>query len=62
MPTLIFPGSASEATLMTLLAARSKAIRAEREKNPNISNGEMIDRLVAYTSQYSHCSVKRAGE
>lgn len=44
-------GTASEATLMSLLAARCKAIRRVESTNPNKSEAEILSQLVAYTSE-----------
>uniref|UniRef100_A0A8C6VTR4 Aromatic-L-amino-acid decarboxylase n=1 Tax=Naja naja TaxID=35670 RepID=A0A8C6VTR4_NAJNA len=48
---IIMPGgTASEATLVAMLAARTKAIRHIQLDNENLTQGEIIGRLVAYTS------------
>ncbi|XP_015280361.1 PREDICTED: aromatic-L-amino-acid decarboxylase isoform X2 [Gekko japonicus] len=53
--------SFSQATLVALLAARTKAIhRVQREKR-ELTQGEIIGRLVAYTSDQAHFSVEKAG-
>ncbi|XP_034730796.1 aromatic-L-amino-acid decarboxylase isoform X1 [Etheostoma cragini] len=56
----VIQGSASEATLMSLLAARCKAIRRFQASNPDQSEAEILSKLVAYTSEQAHCSVERA--
>ncbi|XP_068180844.1 aromatic-L-amino-acid decarboxylase [Antennarius striatus] len=56
----VIQGSASEATLMTLLAARSKAIRRVKTSNPEQTDGEILSKLVSYTSEQAHSSVERA--
>ncbi|XP_041423518.1 aromatic-L-amino-acid decarboxylase-like [Xenopus laevis] len=43
-------GTASEATLMALLAARTKVTRRLQAENPKLSEAEIIRRLVAYSS------------
>uniref|UniRef100_A0A7N6BLI0 Aromatic-L-amino-acid decarboxylase n=1 Tax=Anabas testudineus TaxID=64144 RepID=A0A7N6BLI0_ANATE len=53
-------GTASEATLISLLAARCKAIRRVQATNPEISEAEVLSKLVAYTSEQAHSSVERA--
>ncbi|XP_061633151.1 aromatic-L-amino-acid decarboxylase isoform X2 [Phyllopteryx taeniolatus] len=59
---VIMPGgTASEATLMSLLAARCKAVRHVQSINPKKSEPEILAKLVAYTSEQSHSSVERAG-
>nr|XP_061789328.1 aromatic-L-amino-acid decarboxylase-like isoform X2 [Nerophis lumbriciformis] len=57
----VIQGTASEATLMSLLAARCKAIRRVQSINPEKSEPEIVKSLVAYTSEQSHSSVERAG-
>ncbi|XP_028919953.1 aromatic-L-amino-acid decarboxylase [Ornithorhynchus anatinus] len=56
----VIQGSASEATLVTLLAARMKAIRHIRSKNPKLTETAVMEKLVAYASDQSHSSVERA--
>lgn len=43
-------GSASEATLVAMLAARDRTVRTLREEDPKLSDGEIRAKLVAYTS------------
>ncbi|XP_030014097.1 aromatic-L-amino-acid decarboxylase isoform X1 [Sphaeramia orbicularis] len=57
----VIQGTASEATLMSLLAARCKAIRRVQSVNPELSEAEIFSKLVAYTSEQAHSSVERAG-
>ncbi|XP_077382933.1 aromatic-L-amino-acid decarboxylase isoform X3 [Festucalex cinctus] len=57
----VIQGSASEATLMSLLAARCKAVRRILSIKPEMSEPEILNKLVAYTSEQSHSSVERAG-
>uniref|UniRef100_H3A7F5 Aromatic-L-amino-acid decarboxylase n=1 Tax=Latimeria chalumnae TaxID=7897 RepID=H3A7F5_LATCH len=56
----VIMGTACEATLMSLLAARTKVIRQRQAENPNLKEAEIMGRLVAYTSDQAHCSVERA--
>ncbi|KAM6935289.1 aromatic-L-amino-acid decarboxylase [Lycodopsis pacificus] len=56
----VIQGTASEATLMSLLAARCKAIRRVQATNPETSEAEIMSKLVAYTSDQAHSSVERA--
>lgn len=56
----VIQGTASEATLMSMLAARCKAVRQVQAINPEKTEGEIISKLVAYTSEQAHCSVERA--
>lgn len=44
-------GTASEATLVSLLAARCKAIRRVQSLDPKKSEAEILSKLVAYTSE-----------
>ncbi|XP_042281043.1 aromatic-L-amino-acid decarboxylase isoform X4 [Thunnus maccoyii] len=46
----VIQSTASEATLMSLLAARCKAIRWVLASNPEKSEAEILSKLVAYTS------------
>ncbi|XP_066210254.1 aromatic-L-amino-acid decarboxylase isoform X1 [Saccopteryx leptura] len=57
----VIQGSASEATLMALLAARSKAIRRLQAARPGLTEAAIMEKLVAYSSDQAHCSVERAG-
>ncbi|XP_075068740.1 aromatic-L-amino-acid decarboxylase [Mixophyes fleayi] len=57
----VIQGTASEATLMALLAARTKLIRRLQAENPDLSEAEIISRMVAYSSDQAHSSVQRAG-
>uniref|UniRef100_A0A8C9Z4T1 Aromatic-L-amino-acid decarboxylase n=1 Tax=Sander lucioperca TaxID=283035 RepID=A0A8C9Z4T1_SANLU len=56
----VIQSTASEATLVTLLAARCKAVRRVQASNPEKSEAEILSKLVAYTSEQAHCSVERA--
>uniref|UniRef100_A0A8C2XG46 Aromatic-L-amino-acid decarboxylase n=1 Tax=Cyclopterus lumpus TaxID=8103 RepID=A0A8C2XG46_CYCLU len=47
----VIQGTASEATLMALLAARCKTLRRIRAANSELSEGEIRSKLVAYTSE-----------
>uniref|UniRef100_A0A3B4BE32 Aromatic-L-amino-acid decarboxylase n=1 Tax=Periophthalmus magnuspinnatus TaxID=409849 RepID=A0A3B4BE32_9GOBI len=53
--------TASEATLVALLAARCKAVKRVQSTNPELSEPEIYSKLVAYTSEQAHSSVERAG-
>ncbi|XP_076454706.1 aromatic-L-amino-acid decarboxylase-like [Babylonia areolata] len=57
----VIQGTASEATLMCLLSARTLFFKKEREKNPELTMGQLVDSLVAYSSDQAHSSVERAG-
>lgn len=45
-------GTASEATLIALLAARCKVINRMRASDPQLSESEIFSKLVSYTSIY----------
>uniref|UniRef100_A0A8C9YY09 Aromatic-L-amino-acid decarboxylase n=1 Tax=Sander lucioperca TaxID=283035 RepID=A0A8C9YY09_SANLU len=47
----VIQSTASEATLVTLLAARCKAVRRVQASNPEKSEAEILSKLVAYTSE-----------
>ncbi|XP_070532509.1 aromatic-L-amino-acid decarboxylase-like [Ptychodera flava] len=58
----VIQGTASEATLVSLLAARTKRIRQIKSENIDMENDcTIMSRLVAYTSDQAHSSVERAG-
>ncbi|XP_063778694.1 aromatic-L-amino-acid decarboxylase isoform X2 [Pseudophryne corroboree] len=57
----VIQGTASEATLMALLAARTRVIRHLQSENTDLSEAEIINRMVAYSSDQAHSSVERAG-
>uniref|UniRef100_A0A8P0T176 Aromatic-L-amino-acid decarboxylase n=2 Tax=Canis lupus familiaris TaxID=9615 RepID=A0A8P0T176_CANLF len=54
-------GSASEATLVALLAARTKVTRRLQAASPGLTQGAIMEKLVAYSSDQAHSSVERAG-
>ncbi|XP_036183120.1 aromatic-L-amino-acid decarboxylase isoform X2 [Myotis myotis] len=56
----VIQGSASEATLMALLAARSRATRRLQAARPGLTEAAVMEKLVAYASDQAHCSVERA--
>lgn len=43
-------GSASEATLVALLAARTKVTRRLQAASPGLTQGAIMEKLVAYSS------------
>ncbi|KAL6254438.1 hypothetical protein P5V15_014487 [Pogonomyrmex californicus] len=55
------PGGSGGATLVCLLAARTRAIRDVQENDPNCLATEINSRLVAYCSDQAHSSVEKAG-
>lgn len=52
--------TASEATLVCLLAGRTQAIRRFHEHTPGLKDAEINARLVAYCSDQAHSSVEKA--
>ncbi|KAM6178292.1 aromatic-L-amino-acid decarboxylase [Rhynchocyon petersi] len=57
----VIQGSASEATLVALLAARTKIMRQLQEASPELTQAAIMEKLVAYSSDQAHSSVERAG-
>ncbi|XP_049633435.1 aromatic-L-amino-acid decarboxylase [Suncus etruscus] len=57
----VIQGSASEATLVALLAARTKVIHRLQATSPGLTTGAIMEKLVAYSSDQAHSSVERAG-
>ncbi|KAJ6657837.1 hypothetical protein lerEdw1_001887 [Lerista edwardsae] len=57
----VIQGTASEATLVAMLAARTKAIHRAQSENRKLTQGDIIGRLVAYTSDQAHFSVEKDG-
>ncbi|KAK1794792.1 hypothetical protein P4O66_009998 [Electrophorus voltai] len=57
----VIQGTASEATLVALLAARSRIVKQIQAHDPQRSEVEIISKLVAYSSDQAHSSVERAG-
>ncbi|XP_017794539.1 PREDICTED: histidine decarboxylase [Habropoda laboriosa] len=53
--------TASEATLVCLLAARTRAIRDVQQNEPDRLPAEINSRLVGYCSDQAHSSVEKAG-
>lgn len=58
----VIQGTASEATLMSLLAARCKTVRRVQSSNPQLLEGEIFSKMMAYTSEEAHSSVERAAQ
>ncbi|KAF7997971.1 hypothetical protein HCN44_009369 [Aphidius gifuensis] len=57
----VIQGTASEATLVALLGAKAKKIRQVKEEHPDMTDNDIIAKLVAYASCQAHSSVERAG-
>nr|BAM35936.1 dopamine decarboxylase [Lymnaea stagnalis] len=56
----VIQGTASEATLVALLSARTTMINKLKKDNPQMTQGQIVDKLVAYCSEEAHSSVVRA--
>ncbi|CAF0959000.1 unnamed protein product [Didymodactylos carnosus] len=54
-------GSASECVLVAMLCARAKKIASKRLTDPLIEDGQVLSKLVAYTSKLAHSCVEKAG-
>nr|BBI36954.1 dopa decarboxylase [Etmopterus molleri] len=57
----VIQGTASESTLVALLAARKRIVTHMQAKSPDLEEAMILSKLVAYTSEQSHSSVERAG-
>ncbi|XP_060776374.1 aromatic-L-amino-acid decarboxylase [Neoarius graeffei] len=57
----VIQGTASEATLVALLAARSRIVKRVQVDHPEWTEVHILSKLVAYTSNQAHSSVERAG-
>uniref|UniRef100_A0A0B6ZQK2 Aromatic-L-amino-acid decarboxylase n=1 Tax=Arion vulgaris TaxID=1028688 RepID=A0A0B6ZQK2_9EUPU len=56
----VIQGTASEATLVALLSARTTTSGRLKAADSILTPGQIIDKLVAYTSEEAHSSVERA--
>ncbi|XP_055277650.1 aromatic-L-amino-acid decarboxylase [Moschus berezovskii] len=56
----VIQGTASEATLVALLAARTKVTRCLQAASPELTQAAIMEKLVAYTSDQAHSSVEKA--
>ncbi|CAF1461782.1 unnamed protein product [Adineta steineri] len=56
----IIQGTASEATIVALLAARSRIFNEKKAKDPTLTLGRLLDQLVVYCSDQAHSSVDKA--
>uniref|UniRef100_A0A1I8MS08 Aromatic-L-amino-acid decarboxylase n=1 Tax=Musca domestica TaxID=7370 RepID=A0A1I8MS08_MUSDO len=57
----VIQGTASEATLMALQAAKAKKLQEVKEEHPEWADDMIVTKLVAYASDQAHSSVERAG-
>ncbi|CAH0716953.1 unnamed protein product, partial [Brenthis ino] len=53
--------TASEATLVSLLAARTRALIELSSLNPDVQSSELLGHLIGYCSDQAHSSVEKAG-
>ncbi|XP_033642511.1 tyrosine decarboxylase-like [Asterias rubens] len=56
----VLQGSASECTLVCMLAARTKALQKLRKVYPHKDDYDLLPKLVAYFSEEAHSSVEKA--
>ncbi|XP_067625550.1 3,4-dihydroxyphenylacetaldehyde synthase 2-like [Eurosta solidaginis] len=57
----VIQGSASEAVLVAVMAAREQAVRRIKAEQPKLSEGEIRARLIAYSSDQSNSCIEKAG-
>jgi len=57
----VIQGTASEAVLVVMLAARKRAVE-KVTKDQRVSEFEALGRLVAYTSDQAHSCVNKASQ
>lgn len=57
----IIQGSASEAILVAVLAAREEKVREMKVKRPDLSDGEVRAKLVGYGSVHSNSAIEKSG-
>ncbi|KAF5298428.1 hypothetical protein FQR65_LT01206 [Abscondita terminalis] len=57
----VIQGTASEATLVGLLAAKEKYAKLLKDEYPSLSENEIKGKMVAYTSDQANSSVEKAG-
>lgn len=58
---MLFQGSASESTLVGLLAAKERMLNRMKNEHPDTDLGVVRAKLVAYTSEGANSSVEKAG-
>ncbi|XP_061402842.1 3,4-dihydroxyphenylacetaldehyde synthase 2 [Musca vetustissima] len=57
----VIQGSASEAILVAVMAAREQAVKQMKESHPEISESDIRGKLIAYSSDQSNSCVEKAG-
>ncbi|CAB3236454.1 unnamed protein product [Arctia plantaginis] len=56
----VIEGSASECVLVSMLAARANGIKRLKHQFPNVDEGLLLTKLIAYCSKESHSCVEKA--
>ncbi|XP_055327314.1 aromatic-L-amino-acid decarboxylase-like [Paramacrobiotus metropolitanus] len=56
----VIQGTASEATVVALLAAKSRAVKKIKEDHPGFTDMDILSKLMCYASDQAHSSVERA--
>ncbi|CAH0720747.1 unnamed protein product, partial [Brenthis ino] len=56
----VIEGSGSECILATMLAARATAIKRLKHQFPNVDEGLLLSKLIAYCSKEAHSSIEKA--
>lgn len=57
----VIQGTASEATLVALLGAKSRTLKRVKQEHPEWTEADIVSKLVGYCSKQAHSSVERAG-
>ncbi|XP_065836684.1 aromatic-L-amino-acid decarboxylase-like isoform X2 [Oscarella lobularis] len=57
----VIQGSASEALLVGVLAARTRSVKKLQEKDPSLSVQQAMDKLIAYASDHVHSAFQKGG-
>lgn len=53
----VIQGSASEGTLVALLAARTKALKHMRRESPGVNDHELLVKMTLYSSDQVGCDI-----
>ncbi|CAM9650065.1 unnamed protein product, partial [Hapterophycus canaliculatus] len=56
----VIQGSASEGTLVAVLAARTKALKHMRCESPGVGDSELLGKMTLYASDQAHSSIQKA--
>lgn len=57
----VIQGSASESILLTVLSAREETVKRVKREQPEMSEGEIRAKLIAYSSNHSNSSIEKSG-